>query len=288
MTRPLWLLLTFEGWCTIRVPTDPDPCDEPRGASGYTFAFAGEPDLDRRVRLQPEDAPELLRPGAPWKKWGVFVKQAVLVGDDGSEVEVPEFLGAEVRLLGEPRLENRNWVLTPPGKEPIVPFDLEFKEKGGRQLLRRNAPLKGEAVDFWKKDLKHLLDQAATGITSDPALISTTTGITDGAEKFRQRLVVLKELLDAEKDETKRQCLSSRAYEVNFGIQKMDRRVRSHHAIERFAFEMDGKEVFALPEGLLSTLDLESPWDVSFWIGSWDCDLLGAYFSGRLSVPFKR
>ncbi len=41
------LVVRFRGWCTIRLPTDPDPSDEPRGASGYTFAFSGEPDLDR-------------------------------------------------------------------------------------------------------------------------------------------------------------------------------------------------------------------------------------------------
>ena len=39
------LVLTFQGWCLILVATDPDPSDEPRGVSGYTFAFGAEPDL---------------------------------------------------------------------------------------------------------------------------------------------------------------------------------------------------------------------------------------------------
>jgi hypothetical protein len=34
----------------------PDPSDEPRGVSGYTFALAGEPDLDRLLHLQPDEA----------------------------------------------------------------------------------------------------------------------------------------------------------------------------------------------------------------------------------------
>ena len=46
------LVLEFEGWCSLRLPTDPDPSDEPRGISGYTFAFAGEPDFDRVLNLQ--------------------------------------------------------------------------------------------------------------------------------------------------------------------------------------------------------------------------------------------
>ena len=60
------LVLEFEGWCSLRLPTDPDPSDEPRGISGYTFAFAGEPDLDRILNLQPRagDALPLARPEA--------------------------------------------------------------------------------------------------------------------------------------------------------------------------------------------------------------------------------
>src|SRR5688500_5259039 len=41
MTR--WL--TFRGWFQARLPTDPDPFDEPRGISGYAWALPGEPDL---------------------------------------------------------------------------------------------------------------------------------------------------------------------------------------------------------------------------------------------------
>ena len=51
--RAVSLVLEFQGWCSLRLPTDPDPSDEPRGVSGYTFAFAGEPDFDRVLNLQP-------------------------------------------------------------------------------------------------------------------------------------------------------------------------------------------------------------------------------------------
>ena len=43
----------FEGWFECRLATDPDPTDEPRGVSGWTYALAGEPDLDRIIRTQP-------------------------------------------------------------------------------------------------------------------------------------------------------------------------------------------------------------------------------------------
>ena len=50
------LILNFEGYFQMRMATDPDPPDEPRGLSGYTFALAGEPDLDNLLHLQPDEA----------------------------------------------------------------------------------------------------------------------------------------------------------------------------------------------------------------------------------------
>ena len=49
--------INFAGFFQIRLPTDPDPTDEKRGVSGYTFALAGEPDFDRILRLHDPVAP---------------------------------------------------------------------------------------------------------------------------------------------------------------------------------------------------------------------------------------
>lgn len=43
--------IPFRGWFQARLATDPDDFDEPRGQNGWTFAFEGEPDLDRIIRL---------------------------------------------------------------------------------------------------------------------------------------------------------------------------------------------------------------------------------------------
>src|ERR1700761_356792 len=98
------LILSFEGWCMIRLATDPDPSDEPRGISGYTFAFAGEPDLDRILNLQPR-AGRRYRSHGPQP--GVRVRRAER--SDGRAVAALE--GAAVDLLGDPIIENRNWTL---------------------------------------------------------------------------------------------------------------------------------------------------------------------------------
>ena len=121
--RAVNLVLEFEGWCSLRLPTDPDPSDEPRGVSGYTFAFAGEPDFDRVLNLQAREG-MTYRSHSP--ELGVTVRKAVRT--DGYVVTALQ--GARVDLLGEPIIENRNWTLTLPGFEPIVPFHLRVAGDG--------------------------------------------------------------------------------------------------------------------------------------------------------------
>ena len=114
------LVLEFEGWCSLRLPTDPDPSDEPRGISGYTFAFAGEPDFDRILNLQPRAGMHYRSHGP---ELGVTVRSAQRAP---TAARCRRSQGARVDLLGEPIIENRNWTLTLPGFEPIVPFHLRI------------------------------------------------------------------------------------------------------------------------------------------------------------------
>src|SRR4051794_3229551 len=81
------LVLAFEGWCSLRQPTDPDPFDEPRGVSGYSFAFAGEPDLDRVINLQP-------RPGGVYRSHGPELGVSVRAASRTDGQAVPALLGA--------------------------------------------------------------------------------------------------------------------------------------------------------------------------------------------------
>ena len=97
---PTRLVISFAGWALLRLPTDPDPSDEPRGVSG-PFAFAGEPDLDRILYLQP---PANFAPRSQSPPLGVRVTSAVRT--DGEQV--PVLASAAVNLLETPKLENRN------------------------------------------------------------------------------------------------------------------------------------------------------------------------------------
>jgi hypothetical protein len=288
------LILQFEGWCTIRQPTDPDPTDEPRGASGYTFAFGNEPDLDRIVRLQPSKTIPERSHG--WKI-GVTVRDAVRHAG-AKQTKIAALVGAEVDLLGDPKLENRNWTLTPAGYEPIVPFDLRIKAPA--LTIGRKAPLdvSDPTRPLWKQPSAVLQAQGANGVEYEPETIGKATGIWDSREVALERRALLQKDLDAAKrklprDEAAIAILTGRIAELTIGIDNpSDRRVGARYYVERFGFGMlgtvtiTGDEVKVLGGKLIRGSDPPDAWGVRFWIGAWDPDLLSAYFVGALDAPY--
>jgi hypothetical protein len=241
---PLRLVLTFSGWCQLRLPTDPDPTDELRGISGYTFAFAGEPDLDRILYLQPD--PDFT-PRSHTPPIGVTVKSAIRT--DG--VEVPALAGATVDLLGEPMLENRNWTLTLPGFEPIVPFELQV---AGAATLQRAAPLNPADPDqpVWQVSQAQLAAQGAAGMAYEPGTIGEATGIWDSLRVVTQRLEDLQEERRHTTDPVAAAALDGRIAELTFAVNNPnDRRVLARYFVERFGFPMTGTASVEDPGGVL-------------------------------------
>ena len=276
---PLRLVISFAGWCLLRLPTDPDPTDEPRGVSGYTFAFAGEPDLDRILCLQP---PVGFTPRSHSPPLGVRVTSAVRT--DGTAV--PALVGAAVDLLGEPMLENRNWTLTLPGFEPIVPFELQI---AGAATLRRDAPLNPADPDqpVWQVAQALLTAQGARGMEYEPATIGEATGIWDSLLVVEQRLEALVEERRHTTDPTAAAALDGRIAELQFAVTyPSDRRVMARYFVERFGFAMTGAAWVEDGGVLGGTIDTVNPWMVNFWFGAWDPDLLCLYMNGALEVPY--
>ncbi len=150
MTALTTLSINFEGWCQIRLPTNPDPPDEPRGVSGYTFALAGEPDLDRVIRFH-----NPVHPRSHAEVPNVRVRSVTI----GGKERYSPLVGGPVNLLNEkgeppildtdptgPKFEERNYILTLPGDQPIDPFFIQVKseddtiELARRQVLERGMP----------------------------------------------------------------------------------------------------------------------------------------------------
>ncbi len=278
------IVVEFGGWCLIRLATDPDPSDEPRGVSGYTFALAGEPDLDRIVRFQrPPDSVFRLRSHSP--AVGVVVTR-VTRADSGAEL--PGIVGAPVDLLDEPRLENRQWTLTLPGYEPIVPFHLRIA--GPELIIDRLSPLNPDdpGQPVWQAPASVLGPRGATGISHEPELIRQATGLRRPLTEVKRRLRALQVDRAGEADATRRAALDARIGELRYAVEnRKDRRVAMREFVERFAFDLGGRADVHDPRGLLGGApDTEQPWPITFWIGAWDPDALCAYVQGALSIPY--
>lgn len=289
MTRPPSLVLRYRGWATVRLATEPDPPDEPTGASGFTFAFAGEPPLDRIIRTQPLDDPQMVRPGASWG-WGVYVHDAFLRHSDGATVPRRELIGTRMMLHGSPKFENRSWLLTPPGWEPIVPFDLAIEPTPGSPVLRRSAPLDPDnpTRPVWQQPLERLLAQGAKDINQERETVGAATGIWDAIVPLEQRVKTLEALRAEERDSVRRHCLESRLRELRFALRNdRDRRVMVRYFVERFNVVMKGADALVPASGDLAALDPAADWLADFWLGAFDFDLLAAFFSGSLQVPFR-
>jgi hypothetical protein len=283
---PTRLVISFAGWALLRLPTDPDPSDEPRGVSGYTFAFAGEPDLDRVLYLQP---PVNFTPRSHSPTLGVRVTSAVRT--DGEQV--PVLASAAVNLLGAPKLENRNWNLTLPGFEPIVPFHLQIAGNG--VTIERYAPLNPQEPNqpVWQTPQELLAARGARGMEYEPATIGEATDIWDSLKVVTARLAALeRELGDLKRDGGKQTAivaLEGRIAELEFAVANPgDRRVMARYFVERFGFLMTGQAsvTTGAPNPLGGTLDTTSPWAVNFWLGAWDPDLLCLFVKGALEVPY--
>jgi hypothetical protein len=261
----LWL--KFNGHFQCRLATDPDPTDERRGVSGYVHALAGEPDLDRIIRLQPEGM--VHRSHCP--TIGVKVR-AVFV--DGVGVVGHPLVGADVSLLDEPKFEGRNWIVAEDGVEPIVPFHIRIS-KGQFSVQRAHA----DSEEFPFSELK------AQGLVFSPGEIGEATGVWDLAAEWGKRVALLQTDLAKSVDETEKVRLRAR---IAFMTGRPPRTVY-YPAKMPYNLSLKGTPIFQDPDALLNpSIDLQQPWSIECWFGAWDPDGLSGFVQGYLGLPLRK
>ena len=162
--------LFFSGHFVCRLATNPDPFDEPRGRAGWTRAYPGEPDLDRRIHFDPRNgyirndpAPPPLQPVRIFKTiptCAELVGLTVLL--DSVDGKAPCF-------------EGRDGTVANPGVEPIVPMRATLR-KDGETLLRidycrtlddRSRQQVNGGNDFAREDIGVVLTTAARQLHYD-------------------------------------------------------------------------------------------------------------------------
>jgi hypothetical protein len=275
------LTLSFEGWFQCRLATDPDPSDEPRGVSGWTFAVAGEEDLDRIIRLQ-----EPISPRSRGREVGVVVR-AVSVG--GEQMPNHPLVGGQVELLDEPKFEGRNGIVAEDAAECIDPFHLQIT--GGGVTLRRKdiLDLQNSERKIYEVDPSILRRrQPVEGEAVERAEIADATGIMDYAGYRRERKEKLEVDLEQMGDPVIRAALQKRIDDLEESLEKRDIRVGILGASLIYRFAIRGAaQVVDERDALRGVIGTSPPWPIEFWVGGWDADALCGYMRGSLQVPFR-
>ena len=269
----LWI--EFGGWFQCRLATDPDPSDESRGVSGYVRAVAGEPDLDRILRLQPEGA--VPRTHCPT----IGVTARALLGDAGP-VAGSLISGAKVELLENPKFEGRNHIVAEDGFEPIVPFHVRISKD--EFLLQRRFD---DAMQYPPKnpdDAAKLQTLQAGGVVISPGAIGAATGVFSLASVWKDRVARLQEDLKGTTDEVQCAALKSRIASMSNPTN-----ARFFGARMMYSVPLGGTAVVKDPKNWLGGKPVteKTPWPMDFWCGAWDPDALSGYMLGYLGVPLQ-
>ncbi len=282
------LTVHFAGWFQCRLATNPDPTDELRGVSGHTFALAGEPDLDRIIRLWNPVAARSHGPGV-----GVRV---TTVHRRGEPLASHPLAGAAVDLLDAPKFESRNLLLSDDraGVGPIHPFHLELTAADGALTVRRLDLLDPDrpGLELHRASPEQLNRRSAVdlgGLRRDPARIAEATGIVDPLAHRADRRRLLAADLEATADPVARAALEKRLRELAV-VDPDDPRLLSLGVVQLRRFALNGPLEVIDREGRLDpieALDRTAGWPIEFWMGAWDSDALCGYLDGMLTIPLR-
>jgi hypothetical protein len=290
------LTLDFEGYLQMRMATDPDPPDDKRGVSGYTFALAGEPDLDGKLHLQPDEPGAFQRlygdGGGP--QIGVTVRRATRDG-----VAEPELSGARVAFVDARLLEN-NGVLVREDFFVIDPLRVQVTV-GDETVLDRGDWLNpaDPSMPLLEATGAMVQRRQPNRFTGNSPEVAAATGLRDASnEAMIENRELRRKSLEAllartpEDDLTTRAALTTRIEELHIlhrwwmltqgtpGSRPIDRRAR------QLTLQLDGWDVGVNGTVYRNTLggDPTRPWRLRFWCGGFDGDALTCYLRGSWEI----
>lgn len=264
------ITIHFEGWFQYRLATDPDPADEPRGASGWTFALGNEPDLDHILRLQDAVAPRIW--GGEYHDVGVVVRSVEVQGQTDAHHSL---VGARVDLLDQPMFVGRNGIVSDTGAEFIAPFRLSIQTPS--ITIERVDHLDPSAPNKALVDIAPHLWQRR-----QPVAAKIKPG--DYAAYRMKRKKVLEGDLASTTDALVRAVLQKRITE----LARHDSPEQALGFSLDYAFELNGLPVIIDPQQYLAdAIDEIAFWPIEFSMGEWDADALCGYMKGSIVLPFK-
>ena len=301
------LQLEFEGYYQMRMATDPDPPDDPRGLSGYTFALPGEPDLDRKLHFQADERGAWPRvyglPGAPGPQIGVRVTQAT----GGNRTE--KLVGARVRFV-DAELVERNGVVVRNDRFAIDPLLVRIEEAQADsgeyppivERLDLLDPSNPKATLLEATPDQLIRRQLQGGFTDNSEVVAKATGLPNGSNdelvKNRQErqkaLIALRETIDPHKDPDAYAALTTRINQLDILQTWWDLSVKPKdrppdRRARQLALLANGWSLGLNGPVSHNTINADEsvPWDLKFWMGGWDGDALCGYIKGTLDIPLR-
>jgi hypothetical protein len=292
------ITLNFAGYIQCRLATDPDPTDERRGVSGYTFALPGEPDLDWTIYTQPGKG-VVTRPGVE-REVGVRVTG----GFCGTEAIVKghPLFEAPVALEDNPRFEERNYVVITQQFGVIAPFKMRVLGKD-IELFRQVHFYVGKPLDYPLLEtpqanlMPYTLQAFNVGMPQCAALLGPSQNPSvyradrlaklldikqrsrltpDGLAAINKRIEQLR--MDDPRDRRTGQLVNSASYSYSVNGPASIRLGKGPATWLNGHFDPQEGWQYHLPDRPLL------PWPCSFWIGSWDADSLTCYISGTIQI----
>lgn len=299
----MWLYLSFEGYFQMRMATDPDPSDEPRGLSGYTFALAGEPDFDNLLHLQPDEEGVCERrfgvtPKASDPRVGVTVRRARLFDEETLRyTDAPEYMDARVSFV-KAQLVERNGIVIRNDLFAIDPLRVQLRKKRGTLVLDREDFLDSNNPDLpiTQATSAMLSRRQPQSLTNNSVEVAKATGLPDASNAScinnrRIRQNSLEELLKRTRNPVERAALETRISQLNI-LRRWWDLSQNGKPIDRRAHQLT-LQAYGWSVDINGTVrenkigaDENTAWPLSFWMGGWDGDALCAYISGYLSIPF--
>ena len=292
------LTLNFAGYVQCRLATDPDPTDERRGVSGYTFALPGEPDLDWTLYTQP--GPGVVARVGVERRVGVKVTG----GFSGATAIVAghPLFGAAVDLLDQPRFEERNYVVHSTTFGVIAPFKLRISGRGVKLFRQVDFyPGKPLTTPVFEVPQAVLTPYTMQSFEANAAACAALLGTAQNPSAYRQARLdtLLKIRARPRLTPEARAALDKRIDELRLDDPR-DRRTAQLVNRAIFSYALNGPASTAFgPTAPAQWLNGQwengawkyhdparplLPWPCNFWIGSWDADSLTCYLQGTVKL----
>jgi hypothetical protein len=291
-------MLQFSGWVQARMATDPDPSNEPRGVSGYTFSIPGEPDMDQIIYFQPKEG-VIQRSHCP--PVGVQVTggyEFITEGTGGyvdfvNKTPITEghpLFNANVDLLKNPIFDSRNSTIIYSGFGVVNPFILSVEGKGLSINRRFYADPSNEQDDIEQYSIDTLTPFMMNTVIMDSVEEIFLTGVLDRTAFRNERLHLLEKDLAA-------LCAEAIAHPKNksipvqiAGLEKRIAELRNNDPENRRTNQIGTQALLNYPLNAKTAvlnkkkINPPAPWPLMLWMGGWDADALGFQVNGYVQI----